>query len=90
MIVKLLGFTDILAIVALLGASMLPQISVLIMGLYLIIKGVLFMILGGQLPNILDIICGFYIVTVSYGLSHWVINLIVILYIGQKAIISLV
>ena len=90
MIVKLLGFADILAIISLLASNILPQSLVLIMGLYLIGKGVLFIILGGQLPNILDILCGFYILLVSYGISNWVISLIVIFYIGQKAIISLV
>lgn len=89
MLLKLLGVLDILAIIALLSATILPKTIMLVIALYLIIKGVLFMITGTPLPNFFDVMSGIYIAAVSYGISHWIPTLLVIIYIGQKAIISL-
>ena len=90
MIVKIFGLADLLAVIALLGSSLLPKQILIIMSLYLIIKGIFFLLLGGSpLSNIFDSISGFYITLVAYGLSHWIPTVIVTIYILQKAIISL-
>lgn len=89
MLLKLLGIIDILAIISLLAVNILPQPLVLFMALYLIIKGALFTIIGGQLPSLFDVVSGIYIAAASYGISHWIITVIIMIYIGQKAIISL-
>jgi len=89
MLIKLLGFADILAIIALITSSILPQSLVLLMAVYLILKGIIFIAIGSGIANFLDIIAGLYIAAASYSISHWVITSIVIIYLGQKAFISL-
>ena len=87
MIVKILGVADMLAVLSLLLASVIPQVIIIIMALYLIIKGLIFTIIG-NIPSFIDLIIGFYIIAVSFGISHWIITLIVVVYIVQKAVIS--
>lgn len=89
MIVKILGFADILAIIALLAAKILPKQLVIIMALYLILKGLLFLIIGGSFTNLIDTSSGLYLVFAAYGISHWIPTTIVVIFILQKAIISL-
>ena len=54
-----------------------------------ILKGIIFIAIGSGIANFLDIIAGLYIAAASYSISHWVITSIVIIYLGQKAFISL-
>ncbi|MBS3168157.1 hypothetical protein J4216_03475 [Candidatus Woesearchaeota archaeon] len=89
MIIKLLGFADLLAVIALIGSSFLPQSLVIIMAIYLIIKGLYFVIIGGVIPNILDLISGIYLLLAILNFTHWIPTLIVSLYLLQKAAISL-
>ncbi len=89
MLIKLLGLTDILAIIALIASSILPQSLVILMAVYLVMKGVIFIAIGGDMINILDIFAGIYTAAASYNISHWIITLIVVIYLGQKAFISL-
>ena len=91
MIIKILAIADLLAIIALLGSSLLPQNIIILMGLYLIIKGLVFTLLFGNLfPSSFDILSGFYIVFVAFSISHWIITTLIILFLGQKAFFSLV
>jgi len=89
MLLKILAIGDILAIISLLGISILPSKFILIMGLYLVMKGVLFMILGGSVPSLLDAGCGIYIIAVAFGIMHWIPTTIVIIYLAQKALVSM-
>ncbi len=90
MILKLLGFADILAIIALLAASILPKTLIIIMSIYLLVKGLFFLITGGNLiTNFLDIVSGFYIIAASFGVSHWIATVIVGIFLLQKALISI-
>ena len=87
MLLRLLGIADLLALIALLLATYLPQSLVIIMSLYLTIKGTFFLILGNPV-SLLDIFAGIYLASASYGLSHWSITSIITILILQKAIIS--
>ena len=90
MIVKLLGFADILAIVALLASKILPQPLVIAMAMYLVIKGIFFMITEGiTFINFFDLLGGIYLIAASFGISYWILTAIVLIVIGQKAIVSL-
>jgi len=66
MILKLLGITDLLVLVSLLLVSYLPETLVIIMAVYLIIKGVIFTLFGDPI-SLADIFCGLYIVSAAYG-----------------------
>ena len=91
MILKLLAFADILAILALLLSSFLPKTLILLMALYLVVKGLTFIFLFGNLfPSFFDVLCGFYIILAGFGITHWILTVIVILFLGQKAFFSLV
>ncbi|MBI2148614.1 hypothetical protein HYU23_02950 [Candidatus Woesearchaeota archaeon] len=90
MIIKLLAFADTLSILALIGSSLLPQKIVLLMAIYLIIKGLAFILIGGLFPNFLDMLSGFYLIIVLFGISHWIITIAVIIFLGQKAFFSLI
>ncbi len=90
MLVKLLGIIDILAIIALLAVNILPQSIILFLALYLIFKGVLFIFLGGFFPSFFDVLSGVYLAAASYGMSHWIATAIIIIFLGQKAFVSLV
>lgn len=90
MIVKLLGFLDILAVIALLAVKISPKPVVIFMALYLIIKGLFFLITGSNMfMNFFDIVSGAYLAAASYGFSHWIATALVIIFLLQKAVISL-
>ncbi|MBS3152125.1 hypothetical protein J4230_01805 [Candidatus Woesearchaeota archaeon] len=90
MIIKILALADILTIISLLGVSLLPQKLVLAMAIYLMLKGLVFILIGSLFPNFIDMLCGFYIIFAAFGITHWIPTVIVILFIGQKAFFSLV
>lgn len=90
MLVKILGFADILAIIALLLATVLPRTLVIIMALYLIFKGIAFMLGGSPFPSFFDFTSGLYLAAASYGISHWIPTLAVIIFLIQKAVLSFV
>ncbi len=90
MILKILGLADILAIMALLAATILPQKLVILMALYLIIKGLFFILTGGVFPSFFDIISGLYLVIASFGISHWIPTVVITLFLLQKAFFSMV
>ena len=85
MLLKVFGLADILSVLALSIAPVLPPSLVLIMALYLMLKGLIFSLMGDMI-SLIDILIGFYILLVSAGLSQWIITLIASVYILQKAI----
>lgn len=90
MILKILGFADFLAIVALLSANILPKILVIIMAGYLIVKGLFFALTGGVFPSFFDILSGLYLIIAANGVTHWILTTFVTLFLIQKAFFSLV
>jgi len=88
MLIKILGAADILAVLSLFLAAVLPQAIIIILALYLIIKGFIFAIMG-NIPSLIDLMIGFYIILVSFGIYHWIPTLIAAIYILQKAIVSI-
>lgn len=88
MILKLLGLADLLALIALFLTTLLPQSIIIVMALYLIIKGVFFAIMG-DMVSLIDVFTGIYLASASYGMSHWSITLILTIIILQKAIVSI-
>lgn len=92
MILKILGILDILAAVSvwLFGFfHILPQTFLLIIALYLLVKGVVFLI-SMDIASILDIICaGIIFLALSFNMPKAVI-LIVTLFLLQKGVLSLI
>lgn len=88
MLLKLLGAADILSLISLLLVNYLPATLVIIMAFYLIIKGIIFTLMGDAF-SLMDVFSGLYIVSSIYGISHWSITLIIAVLILQKSIVSI-
>ena len=88
MLLKLLALADFVAVFSLILVNYLPHNLVIIMGIYLILKGLFFTLLGGDVINMLDFACGIYHVLAVFGFSHWIITTIVSLYVLQKSFAS--
>ena len=88
MLLKLLALADFVAVFSLIFVNYLPHNLVIIMGIYLILKGLFFTLLGGDVVNMLDFTCGVYHVLTVFGFSYWFITAIVAIYVLQKAFIS--
>ena len=88
MLLKLMGIADVLAVIAMFLAAYLPQSLVIIMALYLILKGIFFTLMGDMI-SLVDVFAGIYLASASFGASHWIMTLILTVIILQKAIVSI-
>jgi hypothetical protein len=92
MIVKILGIMDIFIAICfwIFGIfGLLPSGFILFLGLYLLFKGVIFIVTGPNFPSLLDIICGLIILlSTTIGLSKFIV-VILVLFLLQKGIFSL-
>lgn len=92
MIVKILGILDILAALSFwLSAvfNIIPDSLILLIAIYLIVKGIIF-IISQDIASILDILSGLIIyASLSFNLPFF-ISLIVVLFLIQKGIFSLI
>jgi len=88
MLIKILGTIDLLAILSLILVEYLPHGLIIIMAVYLMVKGIFFG-LTGSFISLVDSLAGFYLVAASYGFYHWIISIILVIFLLQKAIISI-
>lgn len=95
MIVKLLGILDLIAILFLLlkeyfnFKDWFPMILLTIAGIYLLVKGIIF-ILTLDFASAIDIISGIIIIFAAHFDIPQMIVLVVIVVLGQKAVFSLI
>jgi len=89
MIVKILGFFDFVVIFCILFSEILPFTYLIKASLYLLVKGGIFS-LTGDFASYLDVICGIYILFFAFGLSINLFTAIVVLYLGQKCLVSFI
>lgn len=87
MIVKILGFIDLLIVPIIFLSPHIPQKVVFYGAGYLITKGAFFG-MAGDIASYIDILCGLYIILLGFGISWTFLNVIVIIYLMQKAILS--
>jgi hypothetical protein len=88
MIVKILGALDLVCVVAILFAAVLPQKMLILLAVYLMGKGGTFAI-GGDIVSYIDVVCGVYMLLLAFGIANLVISGIFVAYLGQKAVFSL-
>ena len=88
MLLKFLALADFVAVFSLVLVNYLPHNMVIIMGIYLILKGLFFTLISGDFISMLDFACGIYHVLAVFGFSYWIITTIVAIYVLQKAFIS--
>ena len=87
MFIKVLGVIDLIAAVSLLLSSILPKEWVLLMGIYLLLKGGLFL-LSGDLMSLLDITVAIYFILVANEISMVVVTALATLFLLQKGAFS--
>ncbi len=69
--------------------NIVPFSVVLIHGIYLSLKGVLFA--KSDFASKIDLLCGIYIILVAFGLfANSTIALIISIWLGQKAVLALI
>lgn len=89
MIMKIMGIMDFIAVVGILFAFIMPAKLLFYIGAYLIIKGGTFAYLG-NIVSLIDVFCGLYALLLIAGVSFTVVTVLVLLYLAQKALFSLI
>ena len=82
-----MGFGDLICVLMILFTAIFPEQWVMYGAGYLIFKGGLFGFLG-DFASYFDVFSGFYMIFLSFGLSHAIISVIVLLFLFQKAAAS--
>lgn len=87
MIIKLLGFMDLLTAVlaVFVHIGFLPGGILKFFIAYIIIKGLIFF---RSFTSILDIACGIYLIMMFFGFKSFIVYLVA-LYLFQKALVSI-
>lgn len=87
MLIKLMGLADMLAVLALYASTFLPGYIIIIMAIYLMIKGLIFAVMG-NIVSLIDMLIGFYMILIIFGISYWIITLLFAAHLLQKSIVS--
>ncbi|GEM_PF-3906413 len=90
MIFKTLGIMDLVTVIILMGAAAFPQKMLLYAGLYLLIKGLVFIMASKDIASYGDAISGAYMALMAFGLTKPFITTAVLIYLGQKTFLTFV
>lgn len=90
MIFKTLGILDLITVLVLMGAAIFPQKMLLYAGLYLMIKGLLFIMASKDIASYGDAISGAYMALMAFGLTMPFITTAVLIYLGQKTFLTFI
>jgi hypothetical protein len=85
---KILGIGDLLAMLSIWIAPMVPEKFILLTAIYLLGKGGIFAI-GGDFASYIDVVCGLYILGIIFGIGNVIVSTLISLYLLQKGIYSL-
>ncbi|MBN1503284.1 hypothetical protein JW930_07130 [Candidatus Woesearchaeota archaeon] len=90
-LLKLFGIIDLLAVILFVLSAFfgVKHILLYVVAAYLIIKGTLFTVMSRDIASMIDIICGFYALTITLGVKNNIVNGIIVLYLAQKVFFSL-
>jgi len=86
---KILGSIDLLVTLIILFYSLFPKTIIFYGAFYLIVKGLIFVITSRDFASYIDIICGVYAILLGFNISHPIITVVVVLFLGQKVVFSL-
>jgi len=92
MLLKLLGVIDILSAIVFwlfYNLNVLPLVLVLILGVFLMLKGIYFSTLSKSVSSALDILVGLVVVSFSTIGLPVILVLLLSLYLLQKGVVSL-
>lgn len=86
---KLLALADAIVIVIILFALHFSQEFVLLGAVYLLAKGLFFILISRDIVSIFDVLCGFYVVLISVGLHFKIATIAAVLFLAQKVLLGL-
>ena len=88
-LMKIFGVFDLFCSLSILY-PILPEPVIVKLGSLLTLKGLVFAMTTADVASIIDIFCGIYIVAFAFGYVFSPISFIVIIYLVQKGLFSLV
>jgi hypothetical protein len=88
MIVKILGLLDITCVIAIIFNNIIPSNIMMNLAMLLAMKGIIFASMK-NLGSSIDAFGGFYMGLIVYGASNIWITWFLIIYLGQKGLLSL-
>lgn len=89
MLVKILGIFDLIAALVVLAHTQFPKMTLISIGAYLIIKGLLFA-LSNDIASYIDVAVGSYIVLLAFNLPIFLLTIASSIYLAQKGLLSLI
>jgi len=89
-LVKILGTLDFLVLLMILFSSLFPKDIILYGAFYLIIKGLIFVLTSRDFASYIDVIIGIYTIFIAFNISHPILTIIMVLYMGEKVVVSLI
>jgi hypothetical protein len=89
MFMQLLGSLDVLAAMLLIFSPILPSQPLLLAAVYLMVKGLLFL-LGGDTVSMIEMAVGFYFIFAAFDLVWNPITVLCALFLLQKGVLSFV
>ncbi|AJF61258.1 TPA: hypothetical protein HA239_01255 [Candidatus Woesearchaeota archaeon] len=90
MLFATLGKLDLITVLILLGAAILPSKLLMYAALYLIVKGGLFVLMNRDLASYGDLFSGIYILVLSFGIKIPYLHQIVFFWLLQKTILTFI
>ncbi len=90
MLFATLGKLDLITVLVLMFAAILPKTFLLYAAIYLLIKGALFVLFSKDFASYGDFISGIYLLVLSFGLEIPIAHQIVLFYLLQKTIMTFI
>ena len=90
MLFKSLGTLDLITVLILIGAAILPQKLLLGAAFYLLIKASVFILLSKDFASYGDFVAGLYLLVLSFGIKIPYMHNLVLFYLLQKTILTFI
>jgi hypothetical protein len=88
MLFATLGKLNLITVLILLGAAVLPHQFLMIAAIYLLIKGGIFILINKDFASYGDFISGIYMLLLAYGIMIPVVHEIVLFWLIQKTALT--
>ncbi len=88
MIFKILGILDIASACVITLHSITPVSIMRMLAGYLFVKGIIFSTIG-DIASILDVLCSFYMIALSFSMDFWIITIITVVFLAQKGLMTI-
>jgi hypothetical protein len=90
MLFATLGKLDLITVLILIGAVILPKQLLLFAAVYLLIKGFIFIFLSKDFASYIDFMCGIYLAILSLGIRIPYVHNVVLFWLLQKTIMTFI